>query len=84
MMRNFDSHLWKQYIQANSIRYKDLHKTKSPREKNAMPLHSRTIEHPSKSGKLNEDGEIFLYLFDMHKYTLITIIHFMIDDIEAS
>jgi len=40
LKRNFDSHLWKQYIQSNSIRYKDFHKTKSPREKDAMPMFS--------------------------------------------
>ena len=44
--RNFDNHLRKQCIQDDSIRYKYFHKTKSPREKNAMPLHSVKIEHP--------------------------------------
>ena len=84
LKRNFDYHLWKQYIQVNAIRYKDFHKTKSPREKDAIPLHSMTIEHSSKSGKLNVVGKIFLVLFDLPKYTLITTIHFMIDDVEAS
>lgn len=49
-----------------------------------MPLHSMTIEHPSKLGKLNRVGKIFLDLFDLHKYTIITTIHFMIDDVESS
>jgi hypothetical protein len=49
-----------------------------------MPLHSVTIEHPSKQGKLNGVGKIFPDLFDLNKYTHITTIHFMIDDVEAS
>ena len=49
-----------------------------------MPPHSFTIKHLSKSGKLNGVGKIFLGLFDMYKYTLITTIHFMVDDVEAS
>ena len=49
-----------------------------------MPLHSMTIEHPSKSGKLNGVGKICLDLFDLPKYTLITTIHFMVDDVEAN
>ena len=49
-----------------------------------MPQHFMTIKHPSKSGKLNEIGKTFPYLFDLNKYTLITTIHFMIDDVEAS
>ena len=49
-----------------------------------MPLHSMTIEHPFKSGKLNGVGKIFLDLFNLYKYTLITTIHFVIDDVEAS
>ena len=49
-----------------------------------MPLHSVTIEHPSKQGKLNGVGKIFIDLFKPHKYTLITIISFMVDDVEAS
>ena len=49
-----------------------------------MPLHSMTIEHPSKSGKLNGVGKIFLDLFDLAKYPLITTIHFMVDDVETS
>ena len=66
LKRNFDSHLWKQYIQSNDIRDKD------------------AIEHPSKSSKLNGVGKIFLDLFNLYKYTLITTIHFMTDDVEAS
>lgn len=50
------------------------------REKIAKPLHSITIKHPSKSGKLNEVGKIFPYLLYLNKYTLIT----MIVDVEAS
>jgi hypothetical protein len=84
MKRNFDNHIWKQYIQANSIRYKDFHKTKSQREKDAMPLHSMTIEHPSKLGKLNGIGKICLDLFDLSKYPFITTIHFMIEFVKAS
>ena len=84
LKRTFDSHLWQQYIQVNSIRYKYLYTSKSPREKDAIPLHSMTIEHPSNKGKLNGVGKIFLDLFDMNKYTLITTIHSRIDDVEAS
>ena len=84
LKRNCDSHLWKEYIQANAIRYKGFSKTISLREKDTMPLRFMTIEHPSKSGKLNGVGKIFLYLFDLHKYSLITTIHFMVDDVEAS
>ena len=83
LKKKFHSHLWQQYIQANAIRYKYFHNTKSPMEKDAMPLHSMTIEHPSKSRKLNGVGKIFLDLFDLSKYPLITTIHFMIDDVEA-
>ena len=81
---NFDNHLCKQDIQANSIRYKDFHKTRSLREKDAMSLHSMMIEPPSKSKKLKRVGKIFLDLFDLSKYPLITNIHFMIHDVEAS
>jgi hypothetical protein len=49
-----------------------------------MPLHSVTIEHPSKQGKLNGVGKIFIYLFEPHLYTLIIAIYFMVDDVEAS
>ena len=84
LKRDFDNHLRKQYIQANAIRYKDFRKTKSPREKVAMPLHSMTIEYPSKLGKFNGVGDIFLYLFDLSKYPLINNIHFITNDIEAS
>ena len=48
-----------------------------------MPLHSMTIEHPFKLGKLNGVGKIFVDLFDLCKYPLITKIHLMIDDVEA-
>lgn len=84
LRRNFDSHLWKQCIQVDIIRYRGFHKTTSPSEKDAIPLHSVTVEHPSKQGKLNGFGKIFPNLFNMYKYTLITTIHFMIDDVEAS
>ena len=43
-----------------------------------------TIGHPSKQGKLNGIDNIFPNLFYLNKYTLITTIHFMIDDVEAS
>jgi hypothetical protein len=49
-----------------------------------MPLHSVKSEHLSKQGKLNGVGKIFPYLFDLNKYTLITTIPFMIDDVETS
>ena len=49
-----------------------------------MPLHFMTIQHPSKSGKLIGVGKIILDLFDLSKYPLITTIHLMIDDVEAS
>ena len=49
-----------------------------------MPPHSVTIEHLSKSGKLNGVGKIFPDLFDLNKYILITTIHFMVDDVEAN
>ena len=49
-----------------------------------MILHSMRIEHPSKLGKLNGVGKIFLVFFDMPKYLLITTIDFMIDDVEVS
>jgi hypothetical protein len=80
--RNFNSFIWKQCIQDGSTRYKDFHKIKNLREKIAKPLHSVTIEHPSKSGKLNEVGKIFLDLFELNKYTLTTTISCMIDDVE--
>ena len=84
LKRNFHCHLWKQCSQTDAIRYKYFHKTTSPREKIAMPLHSMTFEHPSKQGRLNGVSKIFPYLFELNKYTLITSIHFMIDDVEAS
>ena len=67
----------------NSFRYKDFHKIKNLREKIAKPLHSITIEHPSKSRKLNEVGKIFPDLFDLNKYTLTTTLSCMIDDVET-
>ena len=82
MKRNSDNNLWQHCIQANA-RYKYFYKNKSLREKDAMPPLSMTIKHLSKSGKLNGDGKIFPYLFDLNKYNLITTIHFMIDDVEA-
>ena len=84
LKRNFDSHLWRKCIRAYVTRYQYFHGTTSLRKKDTMPLHSVTIEHPSKQGKLNGVGKIFPYLFNLHKYTLITIIHFMLDDVEAS
>ena len=43
-----------------------------------------TIKHSSKSRKLNEVGKIFPDFFDLIKYTLITTIQFMVDDVKAS
>ena len=43
-----------------------------------------TIGHPSKQGKLNGVDIIFPNLFYLNKYTLITTINFMIDDVKAS
>ena len=59
-------------------------KNTSPREKDTILSHSITIKHPSKLGKLNGVGKIFPHLFDLNKYSLITTIHFIIDDVEAS
>jgi hypothetical protein len=84
MKRNFENHIRKKCIQDDSIRYKDFHKATSLREKDAMPPHSVTIRHPSKSGKLNGADKIFLDLFYLNKYTVITTISFMIDDVETS
>ena len=53
-------------------------------KKDAIPLHSMTIEHPSKQRKLNRVGKIFLDLFELHKYNLITTIPFMVNDVEDS
>ena len=78
--RNFKSFIQKQCDQDDSTKYKDFHKIENLREKIAKPLHSVTIEHPSKSGKLNEIGKIFP---DLNKYTLTTTISYMIDDVEA-
>ena len=82
--RNFDSHIQRQCIQDDYTRYRDFHKTKILRDKIAKPLHSVTIEHPSKSGNLNGVGKIFLDLFDLNKYNPINTISFMIDNIKAS
>ena len=79
----FDSCIWRQCIQDYSTRYRDFHNNESPRERIAKPLHSVTIEHLSKSGKLNEIGKIFPDLFDLNKYTLATTISRIIDDVEA-
>lgn len=76
----FDSYIWRQCIQDYSTRYGDFHNKESLRERIAKPLHSVTIEHPSKSGKLNEIGKIFP---DLNKYTLTPTISYMIDDFEA-
>ena len=81
--RNFNNFIQKQCIQDDSTRYKDFHKIKNLREKIAKPLHSVTIEHPSKSRKLNEVAKIFPVFFDLNKYTLTTTISYMIDDVEA-
>jgi hypothetical protein len=76
----FDSHIWRQCIQYYSTRYRDFQNKESSRERIAKPLHFVTIEHPSKLGKLNEIGKIFL---DSNKYTLTTTISYMIDDVES-
>ena len=82
-IEKFDSHIWRECIQDYSTKYRDCHKKESLRERIAKPLHFVTIEHPSKSGKLNEIGKIFPDLFDLNKYTLTTTISCMIDDVEA-
>jgi hypothetical protein len=79
----FDSYIWRQCIQDYSTRYRDFDNKESLRERIAKLLHSVTIEHPTKSGKLNEVGKIFLDLFELNKYTLTTMISYMIDDVEA-
>ena len=38
----------------------------------------------SESGKLNGVGKIFPDCFNLNKYSLITTIHFIINDVEAS
>ena len=81
LKRIYDSHLWPKFIQAYVTRYQDFHRTTSLKKKDAMPLHSVAIEHPSKQGKLNGFGKIFPNLFDLNKYTLITAIHFMVDEV---
>ena len=82
LKRSYDSHLFPKCIQAYVTRYQYFHTTTILRKKDARPLHSMTIEHPSKQGKLNGVDKIFPYLFKPHKYTLMTIIYF--DDVEAS
>ena len=82
--RNFNNFIQKQCIQDDSTRYKDFHNIKNLREKIAKPIHSVTIEHLSKSRKLNEASKIFPDLFYLNKYTLTITISCMIDDIEAS
>ena len=84
LKRNYYNHLWPKCIQAYITRYQYFHKTTSLSKKDAMPLLSMIIQHPSKQGKLNGVGKIFLDLFEPHKYTLITVIYFMTDDVEAS
>ena len=81
--RNFNSFIHKQCVQDDSTIYKDFHKIENLREKIAKPLHFVTIEHPSKSGKLNEVGKIFPYLFELNKYNLTTTISYMINDVEV-
>ena len=63
--RNFNSFIRKQCIQDDSTRYRDFHNNESSRERFARLLHSIIIEHPTKSGKLNEIGKIFLDLNSM-------------------
>ena len=84
LKRNYDNHLWPKCIQAYVTRCHYCHKSISLSKKDAMPLHYVTIEHPSKQGKLNRVGKIFPDLFELHKYTLITAIFFMGNDVEAS
>ena len=79
----FDSYIWRQCIQDYSTKYRDFHNNESSRKRISKPLHSITIEHPSKSRKLNEIGKICPDLFDLNKYTLTTMISYMIDDVEA-
>ena len=79
----FNSCICRQCIHDYSTRYRDFHSKESLRERTAKLLHSVTIEHPTKSGKLNKVGKIFLDLRDLNKYTLTTMISCMIDDVEA-
>jgi hypothetical protein len=83
VVNKFNSCICRQCIHDYSTRYRDFHNKESLRERTAKLLHSVTIEHPPKSGKLNEVGKIFPYLFDLNKYTLTTMISCMIDDVEA-
>ena len=55
--RNFNSFIRKECIQDDSTRYRYFKNNESSRERIAKPLHSVTIEHLSKSGKLNEIGK---------------------------
>ena len=84
LKKNYHSHLWSKCIPVDVTRYQDFHRTTSLMKKDAMPLHSVTIKHPSKQGKLNGVGKIFPYFFEPHKYTLITTIYSMVDDVHAS
>ena len=79
-VNKFNSCICRQCIHDYSTRYRDFHNKESPRERIAKPLHFVTIEHPSKSGKLNEIGKIFP---NLNKYTLTNTISCMIDDVEA-
>ena len=83
VVNKFNSCICRQCIHDYSTRYRDFHNKESSRERTAKLLHSVTIEHPTKSGKLNEVGKIFPDLFDLNKYTLTTMISYMIDDVEA-
>ena len=82
-INKFNSCICRQCIHDYSTRYRDFHKKESSRERIAKLLHSVTIEHPPKSGKLNEVGKIFPDLFDLNEYTLTTTISCMIDDVES-
>jgi hypothetical protein len=79
----FNSCICRKCIHDYSTRYRDFHNKESRRERTAKLLHSATIEHLTKSGKLNEVGKIFPDLLDLNKYTLTTMISCMIDDVEA-
>ena len=83
-VNKFNSCICRQCIHDYSTRYRDFHNKESLRERTAKLLHSVPIEHPTKSGKLNKVGKIFPDLLDLNKYTLITSIHFMIDDVKTS
>jgi hypothetical protein len=82
-INKFNSCICRQCIHDYSTRNRDFRKKESMRERIAKLLHSVTIEHPTKSGKLNEVGKIFPDLFDLNKYTLTTMISCIIDDVDA-